>query len=95
MATLSDELKAELTQVFIVGFLSSMAGTPVEDTDTILSEDAAPLILMAQGCINNGEDKIAAIYQENPGDAYQAVYDTGVHVAEVLNQVSGPEINLN
>ena len=95
MATLSDELKAELVQVFIVGFLSSMAGTPVEATDTIPSEIAPPLIEMALGCINNGEDKIAAIYQENPGDAYQAVYDTGVHVAELFSQLDGPDINLN
>ena len=43
MASLSEDLKAELATVFMVGFLDAMAGIPVEDDDTIPAEIAPPL----------------------------------------------------
>ena len=96
MASLSEDLKAELATVFMVGFLDAMAGTPVEDDDTIPAEIAPPLIEMAQGCIERTEDKIAEIYAENPSEVYEAVYQVGVELAVILNQLGGPApINLN
>ena len=51
---------------------------------------------MAQGCIERTEDKIAEIYAENPSEVYEAVYQVGVELAVILNEVGGPApINLN
>ena len=81
MASLSEDLKAELATVFMVGFLDAMAGTPVEDEDVSSRRKIAPpLIEMAQGCIERTEDKIAEIYAENPSEVYEAVYQVGVEL---------------
>ena len=94
--TIGDDLRAELCQVFVIGFLDVMAGTEVEDEDCIPAEMAAPLIQMAESCIDSAATMIASIYTENPTLVYQTVYQSGVEAGGLLRVLDGDiTVNLN
>ena len=89
---LGADLRAELQQCFLLGFLESMAGRPLEDEDCIPSELAPPppLVQMAEQCIDKAEAFIAEIFQENPQTVYQTVYATGFDICAAMNAAYGP-----
>lgn len=93
MASISAELRATLSQVFILGFLDASAGTPVEDTDTIPAELAAPLMAMAHAAVDGSVEKIAELYRENPTEVYQTLYHVGCETS--LMFAAADTINLN
>ena len=96
MASLSDDLKVELVQTFVVGFVEAIVGAPLEDDAPIPAEMAPTLADLAHECITRSEQQIAELYVENPTACYEAVYQIGVDLAVILNEVGGPApINLN
>ena len=90
MAGISNDLRTELCQVFVVGFLDTMAGGQVTDDDLIPSGMCDPLAKMAEGSIDGAAAMIGEIFQENPSAVFATVYDFGAQVAATINQAVGP-----
>ena len=96
MASISDDLRAELGRVFLLGFLDASAGTPVEDEDLIPADLAPPLVQMAEAAVDGGEAMIAELYRENPQTVCQTLYSVGWETCQRLDHAFGPaEVNLN
>ena len=95
-ATVSEELRAELRSVWLLGFLDAMKGEPVTDDDEILSSMAQPLVSAAEKCIDSASSIIAATVIENPWMVYRTVYQVGYDFCAAMNAAYRPiEINLN
>ena len=88
---INDDLRAELCQVFALGFLDRMAGFEVRDDDLIPYTPPPPdfattLRTLALGCINHAQDMIAANIRENPQTIYNSVYEVGVEAFDRLER---------
>ena len=94
--TISEGLRADLCQVWALGFLDAMKGEEVNGDDAILSDMAEPLVKLAEGCIDHAASFIAEVFTENPETIYSTVYGAGYDVCAAMNAAYGPtEINLN
>ena len=94
--TVSGTLRADLCQVWALGFLDCMKGEPVNDDDEILSDMAESLVKLSGQCIDSAAPIIAAIITENPATVFETVYRVGYDVCAAMNAAYGPiEINLN
>ena len=95
MAELSDALRSELVRLFAVGCLEAMAGAPFED-DALPAEMPPSLAALAHELITTNEQQIAELFRESPTACAEAVYQTGIELAVILNELGGPApINLN
>ena len=95
-STISAPLRADLCQVFALGFLDCMKGEEVNGDDEIPSDVAELLIKLSEGCIDNAASFIAEVFTENPETIYSTVYDAGFEVCAAMNAAYGPRaINLN
>ena len=95
MADLSDDLRADLGRVFLLGYLDYSAGCPVEDDDEIPAALGPPLVQMAEQCIAKAEPILAESFRESPQETYNAVYAAGVDVAKALEELGPRPICLN
>ena len=74
---LSPELRVQLSQIFLLGFLDAMKGEEVQDGDLVEGLDAAGLERVALACIAGAEDQIQAAYPENPQMVHNRIYALG------------------
>ena len=95
MAELSDDLRASLCILYLVGYLDYCAGQPVEDTDEIPSALGPPLIEMASQCIAKSEPILAESFRESPQQTCDAVYMAGVDAARTVEALGPAPICLN
>ena len=95
MAGISDDLRVDLAQVFLRGFLDYSAGTPVEDDDEIPSALGPPLVQMAKQCIAKAEPILAELFRENPQLTYDTVYAAGGGIAKTIEALGPQPIYLN
>ena len=66
------------------------------DEDTIPSDMAPHLVKLAEGCIDNAETHIAALFAENPQTVYETVYRGGRDLYLALAAAHAPiQVNLN
>ena len=92
---ISDDLRAELGKVFLLGYLDYSAGTPVEDDDEIPSALGPPLVQMAEQCIAKAEPILADLFRENPQLTYDTVYAAGVDIAKTIEELGPRPVYLN
>ena len=92
---ISDDLRAELGKVFLLGYLDHCAGTTVEDDDEIPGAIGLPLIQMAEQCIANAEPILAELSRQNPQLMYETVYAAGADIAKTIEALGPQPIYLN
>ena len=95
MTTLSDDLKVELVRVFVVGCLEAASGAPLEDDAPILSDMPPHLADLGHKLITESEQQIAELYVENPTACAEAVYQVGIDLAVILNELDDAPVYLN
>ena len=76
---LSDDLRSELVRLFAAGCL-----------DALPANIPPPLAALADELITKNEQHIAELYSESPTACAEAVYQTGIELAVMLNEVGGP-----
>ena len=74
---LSADLRTQLTQVFAMGYLDELKGSPIIDEDQVDGETVAEIEAAALECLTAREDQIHAIYGENPGRVYDQIFHAG------------------
>lgn len=93
---ISPPLRAELAQVYLLGFLDASAGCEVEEEDTISVESASSVFELAATCIDGSSVLIAQLYPENPETVYRTLYLAGYEACKIIEELGRPvEINLN
>ena len=93
--TISEGLRADLCQVWVLGFLDCMKGEEVNGDDAILSDMAESLVKLSEGCIDSAASFIAQVFVENPQTVYQTVYGVGFEVCLAMNLKAAAELNRN
>ena len=93
-SSISNELRAQLMQVWMLGFVEAVAGGEVTDDDVIPTQFGDLLKEMATWAIDEAVPKIAPLIQEHPTACYQAMYEVGFKTAKALTIPSEP-ISLN
>ena len=74
---LSPDLRATLSQIFVLGYCDAMKGTPVEDDDEIDRETASEVEAAVLAFINGVATDLEATYIENPQQVHDATYLAG------------------
>ena len=94
--TISEGLRADLCQVWVLGFLDCMKGEEVNDYDAILSDMSESLVKLSEGCIDSAASFIAQVFVENPPQAvYEIVYGVGFEVCLAMNLTAAAQLNRN
>ena len=82
MPKLSDNVRADLQRIFVLGFLEA-GGEVVRDQDVINVADANIIKTLAEIAVSPSIcEKIAAIYIENPQAVHDLLYETGKDAAQ-------------